>query len=131
MRDGEALENRREHVRRHRRRGPEREAPGPPALERVHDAPPVGEAVDRLDGVREERLARLGQPHAARRPYEEARPEVLLQPLEPRRERGLRQEERGRRPADVPGPRDLDERFDLGQEHDRSSLYPGSKETIW
>jgi hypothetical protein len=129
--DGEALQDRREDVRRDRGSRAEGEPPGAAALERVHDSAAVGEAVERLYRVRQERLAGLRELHAARRAHEETRTEVLLEPLEARRQRRLGDEERVGGPAYVPRPGDLHEGFDLRQQHDRYSLYRGSKETIW
>ena len=128
--DREALEDPRQDVRRSRRRRAQGEAARPAPLERVDEATAVREAVERLDRVREEGIAGLGEFHAARGADEELRAKILLEALQAGGERRLRHEERVGGAADRPRPRDLDERLDLRDQH-RSSLYRGSKKTIW
>ena len=115
--DGEALEDRGQHVRGDRRGGAQREASRAAALVGVHDPPSVGEAVERLDGVGEEHLAGLGELHAARGAREELCVELVLQPLEACRQRRLRDVERVCGAAHVARSRHLDERLELREEH--------------
>ena len=61
-----------------------------------------------------------GQPHPARGAEEELGLQVGLQPLDPRGERGLREEEPVGGAAHAPRPRHLDEGLDLVQQHKQS-----------
>ncbi len=115
--DREPLQDRGKDVRRERRGRAEREPTCAPSLERVHEAPAVRQRVERTDGVGKVRLARLGEAHPARRADEERRSELGLEPLDPRRQRGLRHEEGFGGPAHTSRPRDLDERLHLREQH--------------
>ncbi len=113
----EALQEGREDVRRHRGRCSDREPAGAAALEGVDLHAAVGECLERANRVGEEGVACIREPHAARPADEEVRAQVGLEPLEPRRQRGLGDEERLCRPADALPPRGLDESCDLVEEH--------------
>jgi len=113
----EALQERGEDVGRHRGRGSDREPAGAAALESVDLHAAIGEGLERANRVGEEGVARIREPHAPRAADEELCAEVGLEPLEPRRERGLGDEERLCRPADALPPRRLHESCDLVEEH--------------
>ena len=115
--DGEPRQDGGEDVGAHGRRGAERELSRAPALERVHHPAAVGQRFDGADGVGEERISRLGEPHAARGSHEELRAEIALQPLNTRGQRGLSEEESVGCAADAAGARDFDERLKLAQKH--------------
>ena len=101
----------------------EREPASAAALERVHDLAPVGERLERAHGKGEEGLARLGQPHPVRGAVEELGREFLLEPLEPRRQGRLRDEERVGRAAHAGRPRNLDETPGLAKAAYNGILY--------
>src|SRR5215211_287312 len=99
------------------RRRPEHQPPArsPPQL--LQMPPALLEAPDTALGVRQELLAGLREPHPPARPHEELIPDLLLQRLQPRRQRGLRQKHLLRRPAQVPQPRHRQETFHLPKKH--------------
>ncbi len=113
----ESFQQRREHIGRHRRRSPDGEPAGTAALERVDLHSPVGERLERADGIGEEGVARIREPHSSRAAHEELGAEVGLEALQPGRERRLRDEERFGRPAHALPSRRLDEGRDLVQKH--------------
>ena len=113
----EALQERGKDVGRHRGRGSDREPAGAAAFESVHLHAAVGERLERANRVGEEGVACVREPHASRAAHEELGAQVGLEALEPRRQRGLGDEERLCRPADALPPRRLDESRDLVEEH--------------
>jgi enoyl-CoA hydratase len=115
--DGEPLEDPRQDVGGDGGSGAQRQPAGASSLEGVHDPAAVRDALERLDGVGEEGVARLGELHPARRPDEERRAQVGLELFQARGERGLGDEQPVRRPADGSDPRDLDEGLELRQKH--------------
>ena len=76
-----------------------------------------GGGAERPLGVGQERPAGVREPHSASGTDEEARAELLLEPLQPRRQRRLGDEERLGRAADAAPLGDLDECLQLLQSH--------------
>jgi len=97
--------------------GADREAARSSTLERVDLHPSVGKRLERAHRIGEKRVSRVRQPHPARPADEELRSEVGFEPLEPRRQRRLRDEERFGCSADALAPRRLDEGCNLVQKH--------------
>ena len=103
----EAVEDRRQRVRRHDRRRAHGDVPGHAAAQLAEDEPAL---VHRLQGalrVGEERAARFRQAHASAAPHEQPGADVPLERVEPRRERRLRDVQRLRRSGHGPAPDDL------------------------
>jgi len=113
----EALQERRKDVGRHRGRRSDGEPARAATFEGVDLHAPVGERLERANRVGVKGVTCIREPHAARPADEELRTQVGLEPLEPRRQRRLGDEERLCRPADALQPRRLHEGCDLGQEH--------------
>jgi hypothetical protein len=114
---GEALEQRREDVGRDCRRSSDDEAPGPTSFEGIHLHAPVGERLERSDGVRKEGAARVREAHPSGSANEELRAQIRLERLDPRGQRRLRDEESLSCSAYALPLGRLDERRDLVQEH--------------
>src|ERR671914_465247 len=79
--------------------------------------PALLEAADSALRIRQELLPRLREPHPPARPHEELIPDLFLQRLQPRRQRGLRQKHLLRRPAQVSQPRHRQKTFHLSKKH--------------
>ena len=117
VRRPERLEQPRQEVRTDRGRGADEELADLPRPQLLDRLAPVEHLPDRALGVREENPAGVGERHTAAAAHEEVDPQVGLERLEPRRERGLREVERLRRAAHAGEPGDLGEGFELGEEH--------------
>ena len=115
MRGLEPDEELREHIGRDRRRRPEHELVGEgqaldgarPVLQRAHSPIRVGQ----------EGPPRLGEEHAPAAAAEERAADLGLERAQARGQRGLRDEQRLRRAAEVGAPRHLEEALDLCQLH--------------
>jgi hypothetical protein len=98
---------------------PERELAALASRELAEEPAPGSRGAERPLGVGQERPAGVREPHPASGTDEKARAELLLEPLQPRRQRGLGDEERLGRAADAPPLGDLDECLQLFQSHRR------------
>ena len=95
----------------------ERELADDAVLQLADERAAAPDRLDRSVGMRQEGAPGGRQDHARVRSPEERRGELLLEGLEPGRERRLADREGVGRPSHVPLPGDLDEPFDLGEEH--------------
>jgi hypothetical protein len=120
---GEPAEGGRKDVRADGRCSTDRKAARAAAFQGVDLAPSIRERLECPHCIREECVAGFGQAHAAGRPHEERRAELLFQALKPRRERGLTQEELVGGPADTLESGDGDERTHLLQQHGINNIY--------
>ena len=75
--------------------------------------------------VRQKLLPSLRKPHPPTRPHEKRIPNLLLQRLQPRRQRRLRQKHLLGSPAQVPQPRHREETLELPEQHAVSFQSPG------
>jgi hypothetical protein len=111
-----ALQDEREDVRRDRGCGADRELAGAAVDDVGDDAPTLGQRLERALGVREERASGLAQPHPSPGAHEELGAERALEALDPRRQRGLGDEERLGRACHRAVARGVDERLELPDE---------------
>ena len=114
---GEADQDLRQDVGADGGRDRERELTDDAVFELADERPTATDRLDRAVGMRQEGATGGCQDHARVRPPEERRAELLLEGLEPGGERRLADRQGVRRASHVPLPGDLDEPFDLGEEH--------------
>ena len=126
----EAAQDERQHVGRDRRRRADEQLPDAALAALAQELPPLGERLQRSLRVGPEGPALGGQAHPARRADEELDPELALEVLDPRRQRGLGHVEDGRGGADRAPLGDGQERLDLVQQHavDINGVYRTDRE---
>jgi hypothetical protein len=113
----EALQHLRQDVATDRPGCPDDQLAGPTAGQVGDRRAAIGDGEQRALGVWQEDAASVGQAHAAPGPREQVLPELALQRMQAGRQRRLSDAERLSRSRDSSAPNNLDERFDLFDQH--------------